>query len=105
MLQTSKEFYTELSARTGYSQAECKRFWEATLDMVYDNCAKSDESSTLLPKLGKVIAKVYPMAVKRNPATDTKVVVPPTRRIRIKVFDSAVDRMNDGFNTAKRNKK
>ena len=105
MLQTSKEFFAELATRTGKTQAECKEFWNETLNMIFENCAKSDESSTILPKLGQVIAKVYPMSVARNPATDEKVVVPPTRRIRIKIFPSATDRMNTGFNTAKKSKK
>ena len=101
MLQTSKEFFSKLSVKTGKTQLECKEFWEQTLDLVFEECAKSDESSTLLPKLGKLIAKVDPIAIKRNPKTDEKVVVPPTRRIRVKLFPAAINRMNDGFNTKK----
>lgn len=97
MVQTSKEFYMKLSEKTGKTQAECKEFWEATLEMIFEESAKKDESSTILPKFGKVITRVDPLMVKRNPRTNEQVIVKPTRRVRVHLFPKAVRKFNRAF--------
>ena len=101
MLQTSKEFFSELARRTGKTQVECRQFWEESLDLIYEQSAKSDKLTTILPGLGKVIAKVDPISIRRNPRTGAQVITPATRRVRIKLFPTSVDRFNQGFNTKK----
>ena len=97
MITTSKEFFHELSKRTGKTQKECKEFWGHVLDTITDSCRRSDESSTILPHLGKILAKVDPPAVKRDPRNNKVVAVPPTRRIHVRIFKSAKAKLNDGY--------
>ena len=97
MITTSKEFFRDLAKRTGKTIEECEDYWKHVLDLVHDSCRTSDESETILPKLGKVIAKVDPPSIKRNPKTDEKVFVPATRRIHVRIFKSAKASLNAGY--------
>ena len=97
MLQTSKEFYMKLSEKTGKTQAECKEFWEATLEMIFEESAKKDESSTILPKFGKVITRVDPVGRRLINHTNEQVIVKPTRRVHVHLFPKAISKFNQAF--------
>ena len=97
MLQTSKEFYMKLSEKTGKTQAECKEFWEATLEMIFEESAKKDESSTILPKFGKVITRVDPGVRRSIKQNNEQVIVKPTRQVHVHLFPKAISKFNQAF--------
>lgn len=85
-INTQKDFYRLLSEKTGQTQKELKFIWESAVEMIEDSAKFSDETSVLLPRIGRLNTKVYKSYIGRNPRNDEKIVIPVTKRASISLF-------------------
>ena len=90
-INTQKDFYRLLSERTGQTQKELKFIWESAIDMIEESARFKDETSVLLPRVGRLNTKVYKSYIGRNPRTGENFNIPVTKRASISLFPALRD--------------
>ena len=93
-IENQKDFYRELSDRSGRSQKECVEFYSHIVDMIVDSANHSDETKTILPMIGSLKVKVKPVHYALNPTNGTKVLVDISRRSNLHLFPRFNSRLN-----------
>lgn len=91
MIQTKKEFFRDLSERTGVPQNELTRIYGHMVDMIFDSSSSKDESTTILPYIGKIQTRVQPVYASINPRNSQRIMVPAKLRVNLKLFPKFIE--------------
>ena len=94
LIENQKDFFTELSARTGKDKKECVEFYNKMVEMIIDSANSSDETSTNIPMIGKLHVKVRPMHIALNPRNNEKVLVNSSRRSNLHLFPRFIRKLS-----------
>jgi DNA-binding protein HU-beta len=86
MITTQKEFFATIAKKSGKSQKEVKEIYTAIVDTIVESANTDDETSTILPLIGKVNVRIDSAKTARNPKTGEIVEVPAKRRARVRTF-------------------
>ncbi len=97
MIPTQKEFYAELARRTNMKQYEVKAFYEEMVDMIIESMNSSDETVTMIPKIGSLQAKPVPAHTSINPQTGKTIVVDTGRKVHLRLKPALKRKANDGY--------
>ena len=90
-INTQKDFYRLLSVKTGKTQKELKFIWESAIEIIEEAGKFKDETSVLLPRIGRLNTKVYRPYVGVDPRNGAKRNVPANKRASISLFPSFKD--------------
>ena len=88
-----KEFINRMAEKGGKTKCSCKEYLELVLDTFYEVL---EEGETI--RFHKIISaetKVTPERPARNPKTGDKCIVPEHKRIKIKVSETVINRLNE----------
>lgn len=96
-IRTQKDFFPELSKRTGYSQKELKKIWKSVVDMTMESINNEDTTDTVLPWIGRIRARIIVGYTGRNPRTGEKIDVPVSRRLHFKFYTSFKNMIEKDF--------
>lgn len=92
-IKNRPDLLREWSNKTGLTQKELKPLYESLEEVILDSIDDEEETTTLLPGIGKI--KVYPtlQRIGFDPYNMRKVLVPAKRRIKIQPLPSLVKKI------------
>lgn len=90
----NKEFITELSQRSGYTQADTQKLVNALIDKM--GAAFSEGDSVSVPNFGTFDVKKRLERVVINPATQQKMLVPPKLVLNFRPIASIKAKLKNG---------
>ena len=90
----NKEFISELSQRSGYTQADCQKLVSAIIDQM--GSAFDDGDSVSIPRFGTFEVKKRLERIVINPTTQQKMLVTPKLVLNFKPIASIKAKLKNG---------
>ncbi len=90
----NKEFITELSLRSGYTQADTQRLVRSVVDAMARKL--EDEGAVLIPGFGTFEVKKHLERIVVNPTTKKRMLVPPKLVLGFRPVASVKEKLKNG---------
>ena len=96
MVTTQKEIFAQIADKTGFTQKDVKTIYSALVDVVKESANSAEESTTILPGIGKLIVYVKAPYTAKNPRTGQPIDMPASRRSRFRINPSFSKEITNG---------
>jgi len=93
MLKSMKEWKKRISDKTGFKQTEVDAFYKAFQEVLIEEMSENDSTEVALPGIGKFKVNTQRNYTAINPRTKQAVVVPITKKITFKSYQSFKEKL------------
>ena len=93
MIKTLKEWKNSLSEKSGLTKKDCEVFYKAFGEVIQEEMAQNDSTEVSLPYVGRFKVTTRRDFTAKNPKTNDTVVVPVSKRITFKAYNSFKDKI------------
>ena len=91
MITTQKDFFAEVSKKSGTTQKAVKEVYDAMIQTIIESANSETDSKTIIPEIGTLVVAYKAAYVGKNPKTGEAINVPESRRARIRIAPKFVE--------------
>ena len=92
MITTQKDFFAEVSKKSGVTQKAVKEVYDAMIETILQSATTETDTKTIIPEIGTLVVAYKESYVGKNPKTGDPINVPESRRARIKIAPKFVEK-------------